>query len=66
MEFQHPMFTRNGVRNLKEIKRGNQPKKSEQEEAVDASVEEGGDGGSAHVAKKARQEYASAANRSLL
>lgn len=27
MEFFHPMFTRNGVRNLKDIKRGNQMKK---------------------------------------
>ena len=35
MEFQHAMFTRNGVRNLKEIKRGNQSKKAE-------NTEEGG------------------------
>ena len=62
MEFQHPMFTRNGVRNLKEIRRGNQPKKSENEEAMDAAMDaamdgDGGDG--APVAKKPRTDYSS-------
>jgi len=58
MEFQHPMFTRNGVRQLKEIKRGNQPKKSEQE---DGGEEEnaGADTLSQPPAKKPRQDYAS-------
>ena len=53
------MFTRNGVRNLKEIKRGNQPKKQEVEEAgMDAPIDEVGDSSAgAHVAKKARQDY---------
>jgi len=55
MEFQHPMFTRNGVRNLKEIKRGNQPKKTEAEEAMEASID--GDGGEGPPAKKARHDY---------
>ena len=31
MEFFHPMFARNGMRNLKEIKRGNQSKKEEED-----------------------------------
>ena len=31
MEFFHPMFTRNGMRNLKEIKRGNQSSKTKTE-----------------------------------
>ena len=35
MEFFHPMFTRNGARNLKEIKRGNQPKKHDAEENME-------------------------------
>lgn len=34
MEFFHPMFTRNGMRNLKDIKRGNQSKKHDQSEEV--------------------------------
>ena len=42
MEFQHAMFTRNGVRNLKEIKRGSQSKKAENTE------EGGGEDESAH------------------
>jgi len=60
MEFQHPMFTRNGVRNLKEIKRGNQPKKNDQEEEMGVANEEPADTGarpSEHVAKKARHDY---------
>jgi hypothetical protein len=60
MEFQHPMFTRHGVRNLKEIKRGNQPKKHDQEEpCIDASLEDAGgqDGASGQASKKARQDY---------
>ena len=36
MEFFHPMFTRNGMRNLKDIKRGNQSKKNDTvEDGVD-------------------------------
>ena len=36
MEFFHPMFTRNGARNLKDIKRGNQSKKNDTvEDGVD-------------------------------
>lgn len=57
MEFQHPMFTRNGVRNLKEIKRGNQPKNKE---PFDEGVpEEGGvtPDVNGQAAKKARQDY---------
>ena len=58
MEFQHPMFTRNGVRNLKEIKRGNQPKKHDHEEAMDGAIEEGADASqSGPVVKKARHDY---------
>ena len=58
MEFQHPMFTRNGVRNLKEIKRGNQPKKHDHEEGMDAPIEESCEGGpSGAVVKKARHDY---------
>ena len=34
MGFFHPMFTRNGMRNLKDIKRGTQSKKHEQVEQV--------------------------------
>ena len=61
MEFQHAMFTRNGVRNLKEIKRGNQPKKHENDD-IAADVEEGnqashGVEGVHQVAKKARTDY---------
>ena len=54
MEFQHAMFTRNGVRNLKEIKRGNQPKKHDAEESM-----EGMDGGDdlPPPPKKARHDY---------
>ena len=62
MEFQHPMFTRNGVRNLKEIRRGNQPKKSENEEALDAAMDaamDGDTGDGAPVAKKPRTDYSS-------
>lgn len=60
MEFQHPMFTRNGVRQLKEIKRGNQPKK----EAEDGGEEENGHTASVEQVappppKKMRHEYAS-------
>ena len=58
MEFQHPMFARNGVRNLKEIKRGNQPKKQDNEDGMEAAlIDEGGDGGSAPAPKKARHDY---------
>jgi len=60
MEFQHPMFTRNGVRNLKEIKRGNQPKKAdEQEGGMEMPEPEQAEpaGPSQHVAKKARHDY---------
>ena len=32
MEFFHPMFTRNGARNLKDIKRGNQSQKQQKTE----------------------------------
>lgn len=32
MAFFHPLFTRNGIRNLKDIKRGNQSKKYEHED----------------------------------
>ena len=61
MEFQHAMFARNGVRNLKEIKRGNQPKKHEGDD-IAADVEEGNQGvhggdGVHPVAKKARTDY---------
>ena len=58
MEFSHPMFTRNGVRNLKEIKRGNQSKKNDME---DLGGEEGAQGeGDVQqpAAKKQRQDYA--------
>jgi hypothetical protein len=34
MKFFHPTFTRNGMRNLKDIKRGNQSKKHDQSEEV--------------------------------
>lgn len=40
MEFFHPMFTRNGLRNLKEIKRGNQTKKDIQEHEEEVCHEE--------------------------
>ena len=62
MEFQHAQFTRNGVRNLKEIKRGNQPKKHENDD-IAADVEDGNQGahgggdGVHQVAKKARTDY---------
>ncbi|EOD31088.1 hypothetical protein EMIHUDRAFT_449660 [Emiliania huxleyi CCMP1516] len=40
MEFFHPMFTRNGMRNLKDIKRGNQSKKNDTvEDGVDEEFE---------------------------
>jgi len=52
MEFQHAMFTRNGIRNLKEIKRGTQSKKHENDD------EGGGDySGEQAPAKKPRQDY---------
>jgi len=59
MEFQHPMFTRNGQHNLKEIKRGNQPKKNEQDEDAGPIMDDSGiDGGAAGpAAKKARTDY---------
>jgi len=57
MEFHHPMFTRNGVHNLKEIRRGNQPKKQDQDECVDTIIEEPRDLEETHVAKKPRQDY---------
>ena len=62
MEFQHAMFTRNGVRNLKEIKRGNQPKKHDHDEGLDAPIEEssghGADSnGGGPPAKKQKQDY---------
>jgi len=54
MEFFHPMFTRNGVRNLKDIKRGNQIKKQdddgETQEAEPAPAQ-------APPAKKQRTDY---------
>jgi len=65
MEFQHPMFTRNGVRQLKEIKRGNQPKKSEAEEGGEEENAHAGHGGRDDpiamlpAAKKPRADYAS-------
>ena len=55
MEFQHAMFTRSGVRNLKEIKRGNQPKKQEADESVELEEEPGEVRSPA--AKKPRQDY---------
>ena len=58
MEFQHLMFTRNGVRNLKEIKRGNQSKKHELEEGGYGMEGEGGEPPSGPPQKKGRQEYA--------
>ena len=62
MEFQHAMFTRDGVRNLKEIKRGNQPKKHDHDEGLDAPIEEssghGADSnGGGPPAKKQKQDY---------
>lgn len=54
MEFFHPMFTRNGVRNLKDIKRGNQIKKQEEEvetPEVDQAPTQ------APAAKKQRTDY---------
>jgi len=65
MEFQHPMFTRNGVRQLKEIKRGNQPNKSEAEEGGEEENAHAGHGGRDDpiamlpAAKKPRADYAS-------
>jgi hypothetical protein len=57
MEFQHAMFTRNGVRNLKEIKRGNQSKKHDlPDDRVDE--EPGNDVVQPPAAKKTRQDYA--------
>ena len=50
------MFTRNGVRNLKEIKRGNQSKKNEVEEAA---LEDEMEVELQPVAKRQRQDYAS-------
>ena len=52
------MFTRNGVRNLKEIKRGNQSKKHEQEEGMEGMDGEGSGEQSGPPQKKARQDYA--------
>ena len=55
MEFQHSMFTRNGVRNLKEIKRGNQPKKPlDAEEGIEGMDNLGDE---APLAKKSRHDY---------
>ena len=61
MEFQHAMFTRNGVRNLKEIKRGNQPKKHEHDDLA-PEMEGGSNHGPAgegihQPVKKARHDY---------
>jgi len=42
MEFFHPMFTRHGMRNLKDIKRGNQSKKNEASEETVVVEEERG------------------------
>lgn len=56
MEFQHAMFTRNGVRNLKEIKRGNQSKKAEAEEG---GGEDDMEAEMLPAAKRQRQDYAS-------
>lgn len=57
MEFQHAMFTRNGVRNLKEIKRGTQTKKSDSPDEGEGEGE-GGDVMGPPPAKKPRQDYA--------
>lgn len=45
MKFFHPMFTRNGMRNLKDIKRGTQTKKHEQAEQVPAKLKVAGASG---------------------
>mmetsp|Transcript_28769 Transcript_28769/g.92178 ORF Transcript_28769/g.92178 Transcript_28769/m.92178 type:complete len:225 (+) Transcript_28769:126-800(+) len=50
MEFFHPMFTRNGWRNLKDIKRGNQSKKND-------TVEDGVDEVEQPQAKRPRVDY---------
>ena len=50
MEFFHPMFTRNGMRNLKDIKRGAQSKKNEQDFMVAGNAME-------PQIKKARVDY---------
>ena len=57
MEFQHAMFTRNGVRNLKEIKRGNQPKKHDHDEGLEPIEDGSGHAEHAPPAKKAKQDY---------
>lgn len=54
MEFFHPMFTRNGLRNLKEIKRGNQSKKDLQEHEEEVCHEEVE---MPQAAKKQRADY---------
>jgi len=57
MEFFHPMFTRNGVRNLKDIKRGNQSKKTELD---DGAADEGPgerEVAAAPPAKQQRMDY---------
>jgi len=55
MEFFHPMFTRNGVRNLKDIKRGNQMKK--QEDEVEPADTEQAPQQQQQPAKKQRTDY---------
>jgi hypothetical protein len=60
MEFQHSQFTRNGMRNLREIKRGNQPKKHEHDDGLDAF--DGNEASSAispanNPAKRPRHDY---------
>ena len=58
MEFQHAMFTRNGVRNLKDIKRGNQSKKADVPEEAGVDDEVGSEVMPPPPAKKPRQDYA--------
>lgn len=55
MGFFHPMFTRNGMRNLKDIKRGTQSKKHEQ---VEQETEEGiADDSEQIQSKRQRADY---------
>lgn len=53
MEFQHAMFTRNGIRNLKEIKRGTQSKSKQENDEGDS----GDYSSELPPAKKPRQDY---------
>uniref|UniRef100_A0A7S4B7R2 HSF-type DNA-binding domain-containing protein n=2 Tax=Chrysotila carterae TaxID=13221 RepID=A0A7S4B7R2_CHRCT len=54
MEFFHPMFTRNGLRNLKDMKRGNQSKKLEDDVMNESSDQP--------PAKKQRADYSAFRN----